>query len=184
MSLKKFSAFLLESDDLLANIKTELATMSPNEVDDFGNYLYDAYLDGFEDEEIEAVELDNDPSDDETYEMFTVDEIMDILSSFPVEMLSDVYDDLSYSEDDFEEGEIVEMVHKKAHSNKNRRKFMGKDKSDLRRERTVRKLHNRMTKSERRLYYKKNRVNILAYHRDYYRKVKAGKHFKKLRKTT
>lgn len=180
MLLKKFSTYLLESEDFLEKIKVELNSMSADEVDEFGNYIFDFYIGGFEDDETEEEIEPSEPS--ETYELITVEEIVEIIKSFPVEVLSDVYDDLTYDVEDDET--IDETVKRHLVTNKNRRKFMGKDRTDLRREATARRLKNRLNKSERKLYYKKNKANIIAYHREYYRKLKAGKHFKKIRKRT
>lgn len=170
--------FLSEGDDFLSKIKAELSSMDKYEVDDFGNYLYDEYVydDALEYDVADDTEIGDDT---EKYELIDIDEIMDIISDMDSEMLSMIYDDLTYEDED-----ITEKVTRKLHINKNRRKFMTKTRTDLRKEQTVRRRENRMSKQERRAYYKKNRANILAYSRDYYLKNKAGKHFKKIRKKT
>lgn len=168
--------FLSESSDFLSKIKTELSTMDKYEIDEFGNYIYDEYL---YDDALEYDEADyTDDTDVSEYELIDIEEIMSIISDMDDEMLEMIYDDLTYEED------ITEKVMRKMVVNKNRRKFMTKSRTDLRKEQTVRRRENRMSKQERKQYYKRNRANILAYSRDYYLKNKSGKHFKKIRKKT
>ena len=167
---------IVESSDFLSKIRAELAKMDSYEVDDFGNYLYYEYLEDIEYDEIEDV-IDG---SDESYELIDIDEIMDIISIMDDDVLSMIYDDLMVVDSD----DITENVTRKLHSNKNRRKFMVKSKTALRKEQNVRRRNNRMHKQDRKAYYKKNRSNILAYSRDYYTKNKAGKHFKKIRRKT
>lgn len=179
---KSFKDFCMNEDvSFLSKIKIELDTMDPYEIDDFGNFLYDEV---FYDDSEDDVEIDDVvDSDSETYELIDKSEIIDLLTDMDEEVLELIYNDLIYAEDD-ESDELTEKVSKKLHTNKKKRKFMGKSRTDLRKETTVRKRLNRMNKMDRKAYYKRNRVNILAYSRDYYKKLKAGKHFKKLRART
>lgn len=168
--------FLSEGDDFLSKIKSELSSMDKYEIDDFGNYIYDEYI--YDDALDYEVADDSDDTDTGEYELIDVAEIIDIIADMDDEMLQMIYDDLTYEQEE----EITEKVTRKIHINKNRRKFMTKSRTDLRKEQTVRRRENRMSKQERKQYYKKNRANILAYSRDYYLKNKSGKHFKKVRK--
>jgi hypothetical protein len=170
----KFSDFLLESTDIIELIKDKMKTMSADEIDEFGEYLYDDY---FEYDEIEDYEQEN--TEDIEEEPIDVDEVLYILSFFSRYELKYVLDMLE--DDDFID-EAVSVRMKASNVNKNKKKFMKKSSSQMRKEQAQRKASNKKNKQKRKQYYKKNKSKIQRYQADYNKKVKSGQHKKKVRK--
>jgi hypothetical protein len=169
----KFSEYLLNGSSLIQSIENELDTMSVEDINNFGEYLYDEYFD-FENP------VEDDEEEYENIDLIDKEEIIDLLNNMNDEELNDIYIDISFEMSDITEAPSQRM--KTTNLNKKKRKFMKKTSAQLRREKIARVKSNRKNKSKRKQYYKKNKSKISKYKKDYNKNVKSGKHTKKTRK--
>lgn len=180
----KFSTYIVEG--VKENIITILNTMTDDEIQEFGEWLYDDFL-GYADEESEEeIELE------ESEDRITKEEIIELLGEFSMDELQFILDMLG----DVEEEEDSEDYHD--HNNPNieegvsrrmaakdrnlrRRKKFQNSKADMRRTKVARKKAARMEKASRKKYYRANKVKKKAYNKSYRAAVASGKHKKKIR---
>jgi len=178
--MKSFKAFLLEHTNVLNQINDIIAELSDEELNEFGDYLFDEY---FEDETDNTEESDMDSEDE--FEEFDIAEIKDMLNLLEPELLQYVLDDLQYLDNDSEDyvHEGVSRVFKKSNANKKKRSFMANTKSDLRKSKALRKRANRTNKASRKRYYRANKQKIKTYQKGRADAIKKGTHHVKLRRT-
>lgn len=85
----KFKQFLLENEEILAKIKSILDEMDSEELDDFGEFLVDVFMD--------------DLPEDEYDQDFTKDDIMEMIKALGYDFYDEILDELSTFEDDWDE---------------------------------------------------------------------------------
>ena len=190
-----FRQFLNENDDTLAKIKESIGSMQPEEIDEFGFYLFAEFFDSFED----GVE---DADDAETI-IFTHEDVLEMIQALGPEMYPDVLDMLDeVSEEEFEEilrdddgdfepdnipdyssiDEGVSRIMLSKNRNRKRRKFMAKSKTKMRQSVSQRKRIARQNRNKVKRYYRANKSKIKAYQKSRRAAIKAGKHIVKVRK--
>ena len=186
----KFKVFLteLENDDsditdALTVIKNELALYSPEELEDFGEWLQDSLDIDFD---------DDDDDDDEDDSELDYNDIIEIISELDDDDLNYVmymmepaenngeYDPSGNPLSDIDEG--VSRRFKAKNRNKSRTKRFTLSKAKFRAGKANRKKDNRKNKVKRKMYYRKNKIKIKKYDKSYSDAVKSGKHFKKIRR--
>jgi len=181
-----FKKFLKESDDLLQQINDMLDELSDEEVSEFGEYLFDEFLEMDEESdeyfEIEDVKDMIAELGDEFYQ-----EILDMLSpeDFGDDEETDdaeIYHDVDPEEQDAELGEGVSRIMKKGNMNRKKRKFMSNTKADMRKTKALRKKEARKTRAKRKRNYRANKVKIKAYQKSRSTAIKKGKHIVKRRR--
>ena len=173
-----FKDFLAEEENLLAQISALVHSMDEEELNDFGNYLYDEFF----------AEDGEDPS----WEEYSEEDIQDMIAELGDDMYEYIFDMLSWedSEDNAEQkaGEDNEMdegvsrIMKTSNMNRKKRKFMGVSKAELRRTKAVRKKEARLSRAERKRSYRANKAKIKSYQASRNKAIKKGKHIVKLRK--
>lgn len=169
----KFKNFMLESTK--DNISAILSDMSPEEINEFGEWLYDEYL-GYSEDNTESEE-------DDTAEDITIDEINELLADLDDDDLAYILtmlEDEEFSEEELDEG--VSRTLKAKNRNRTARKKFQKSKSDLRKDKTKRKKANRMNKASRKRYYRANKSKIKSYAKSRRKAISAGKHKVKIRR--
>lgn len=188
-----FRQFLNENDDSLVKIKESINGMGPEEIDEFGFYLFAEFFDSFED----GVE----DADDAEEIIFTHEDVLEMIQALGSEMYPDVLDMLGeVSEEEFEEilrdddGEFtpsteypsmdegVSRIMLSKNRNRKRRKFMAKSKTKMRQSVSQRKLIARQNRNKVKRYYRANKSKIKAYQKSRRTAIKAGKHIVKVRK--
>ncbi len=189
-----FRQFLNENDDYLAKIKESVGTMGPEEIDEFGFYLFAEFFDSFEDgvEDADAEKI-----------IFTHEDVLEMIQALGSEMYPDVLDMLEeVSEEEFEEilrdddgeftpgsipdyssiDESVSRIMLSTNRNRKRRKFMAKSKTKMRQSVAQRKRIARQNRNKVKRYYRANKSKIKAYQKSRRTAIKAGKHIVKVRK--
>ena len=189
-----FRQFLNENDDSLAKIKESISTMGPEEIDEFGFYLFAEFFDSFEDgvEDADAEEI-----------IFTHEDVLEMIQALGSEMYPDVLDMLDeVSEEEFEEilrdddgeftpgsipdysdiDESVSRIMLSKNRNRKRRKFMAKSKTKMRQSVAQRKRIARQNRTKVKRYYRANKSKIKAYQKSRRTAIKSGKHIVKVRK--
>lgn len=189
-----FRQFLNENDDSLAKIKESISAMGPEEIDEFGFYLFAEFFDSFEDgvEDADAEEI-----------IFTHEDVLEMIQALGSEMYPDVLDMLDeVSEEEFEEilrdddgeftpgsipdyssiDENVSRIMLSTNRNRKRRKFMAKSKTKMRQSVAQRKRIARQNRNKVKRYYRANKSKIKAYQKSRRTAIKAGKHIVKVRK--
>jgi len=176
----KFKNFLesieMDSDiaNSLATIKNELATFTPDELEEFGEWLNTEIYD-----------------DEENYDdIYDYDSIIELISSLDSEDLDyvaymltdddiDIDDDID-DNDDIDESIKVRFSAKQRNKKKNKKFSLSKAK--FRAGAAKRKKENRMNKISRKKAYRKNKVKLKKYNKSYNAAVKKGQHIKKIRR--
>ena len=192
-----FRQFLNENDDYLAKIKESISTMGPEEIDEFGFYLFAEFFDSFGDGEADT--------DDVEEIIFTHEDVLEMVQALGAEMYPDVLDMLDeVSEEEFEEilrdddGEFtpddvpdysnidegVSRIMLSKNRNRKRRKFMVKSKTKMRQSVAQRKRIARQNRNKVKRYYRANKSKIKAYQKSRRTAIKAGKHIVKVRKNS
>lgn len=171
----KFSDFLSENT-LLDTIKKEVSNFSEDELEEFGEYLYDTYF-SYEDE-LEDYEDDYSEQESQYEDAVSIDEINELLDMMSSEDLGLVATDIEF--EDVVDEAVSRRMDSKSYNRK--RKFMKKSSAQMRKEKAYRMAYNRKNKLKAKRYYKQNKGKIKSYQKDYKAKVKAGRHRKKLRK--
>lgn len=189
-----FRQFLNENEDSLAKIKESISTMGPEEIDEFGFYLFAEFFDSFEDgvEDADAEEI-----------IFTHEDVLEMIQALGSEMYPDVLEMLDeVSEEEFEEilrdddgeftpgsipdyssiDESVSRIMLSTNRNRKRRKFMAKSKTKMRQSVAQRKRIARQNRNKVKRYYRANKSKIKAYQKSRRTAIKAGKHIVKVRK--
>jgi len=179
----------IASDDDLAQIQKIINTMEPDELDEFGEFLYDEFFD--KDEDGDADEM-----------FFGADDIMDMINDLGPEMFPDILDMLSEVPDDNDlendDGEIpdedvnaqefngvserVSRIMLSKNRNRKKRKYMTISKAKFKQTVSARKRKNRLNKNKVKRYYRANKAKIKAYQKSRALAIKSGKHIVKLRK--
>ncbi len=170
----KFKQFLAESDEMLESIKKILQEMDSEELDDFGTFLVDMFLE--------------DLPDDEYEEEFDLEDIMEMIEALGMEFYDEILDELSDIEDDWDEDqkeldEAVSRILKSKNYNRKKRKYMSTSRSELRKTKASRRKEARKTKSQRKRYYKANKAKIASYQKSRREAIKKGKHKVKQRRS-
>lgn len=160
-----------------------LETMTEDEIDDFGFYLYTEFF-----------ASDDEDEDDLASLYFTIDDVKSMIVELGEDFYQTIYDLLqpeddeeSDDEDDYEDeddDEVFESVSRRmdvSNMNKSPRKYMKLSLAKFRQLAQERKRKNRETKQYRKRYYRANRAKILAYMKSYRQAVKSGKHKPKKR---
>ena len=174
-SIKSFKNYYTEYTDYYLKLNTLLDTVNQlthEELNAFGEYLYDHFLD----------EPEFDLDDFTSFEIKKM--IRTIIDSCEDNdeaefIISSLLDDLSYSTD------LSESVSRRmlpSHFNHRRRKFMKKTKAKMRIEKFKRKRLNRMTRMKRKRYYRANKIKIKAYQKSRRFMIKKGRHIVKIRR--
>lgn len=170
----KFKEFLNESEELKTKINAILDDMSSEEIDEFGLYLADSFLDDLPEEEYE--------------DTFTKEEVQEMIELLGVNFYDEILDELDEisdsDENDEELDEAVSRIIKNSSLNKKKRKFMSTSKAQLRRTKVKRKQDARKNKSKKKRYYKANKVKLAAYQKSRATAIKKGKHNVKKRRAT
>lgn len=190
-----FRQFLNENDDTLAKIKESIGSMQPEEIDEFGFYLFAEFFDSFGDGEADT--------DDVEEIIFTHEDVLEMVQALGAEMYPDVLDMLDeVSEEEFEEilrdddgeftpgnvpdyssiDESVSRIMLSKNRNRKRRKFMAKSKTKMRQSVAQRKRIARQNRNKVKRYYRANKSKIKAYQKSRRTSIKAGKHIVKVRK--
>ena len=190
-----FRQFLNENDDSLVKIKESINAMGPEEIDEFGFYLFAEFFDSFED----GVE----DADNAEEIIFTHEDVLEMIQALGSEMYPDVLDMLDeVSEEEFEEilrdddgeftpgsipdyssiDESVSRIMLSTNRNRKRRKFMAKSKTKMRQSVAQRKRIARQNRNKVKRYYRANKSKIKAYQKSRRTAIKAGKHIVKVRK--
>lgn len=189
-----FRDFLLrklnESDDqeVSSNVTFDdiveiLETMTEDEINDFGFYLY-----------IEFFASDDEDEDELASLYFTIDDVKAMIVELGEDFYQTIYDllqpeddeesdDEDYDEDE-DDDEVFESVSRRmdvSNMNKSPRKYMKLSMAKFRQLAQIRKRKYRETKQYRKRYYRANRAKILAYMKSYRQAVKSGKHKPKKR---
>ena len=194
-----FREFLLrklnESDDqeVASNVTFDdiveiLETMTEDEINDFGFYLYAEFFASDDEDEDELALL-----------YFTIDDVKAMIVELGEDFYQTIYDLLQpeddeegNDEDDYEDDEdededddeVFESVSRRmdvSNMNKSPRKYMKLSWAKFRQLAQERKRKTRETKQYRKRYYRANRAKILAYMKSYRQAVKSGKHKPKKR---
>lgn len=171
----KFKQFLTENKELLGKIQEVLDEMSSEELDEFGLYLADTFLD--------------DLPEDEYEDAFTKEDILEMLDALGVNLYDEILDELSVIRDS-ESGESEEMDEavsrrmKSSDYQRKKRKYMQVSKSELRRTKAKRKIAARKSKAKRKRYYKANKQKIAKYQQSRAEAIKKGKHKPKQRRAS
>lgn len=167
-----FKQFLNESEELLSKIKAILDEMDSEELDDFGTYLVDMFMDDL-------------PEDDYNDE-FDKEDVIEMIKSLGLDFYDEILEELSEIEDDWDEdGETNEAASRRmktSNYNRKKRKFMSNSKSDMRKTKAARKKKARQNKQKNKRYYKANKTKIAAYQKSRSAAIKKGKHKVKQRR--
>lgn len=178
-SIKSFKDYYTHYTDYYLKLNTLLDTVNQlthEELEDFGYYLYDNFLE--DDDEIEVGEFSN----------FEVKKMIRIIinsceTTDEAEfIISNLLDDLSYTTETEELSESVSRRMLPSHFNHRRRKFMKKSKAKMRIEKFKRKRLNRKTRMKRKRYYRANKIKIKAYQKSRRFMIKKGRHIVKIRR--
>lgn len=161
-----FKNFLEESEQALSNIKFVLNDMDEEDIDVFGDYLYNEFFD-----------KDEDYSEDDYY---TVDDVLSMTNELGTDMYDYVLDMLGESDEEIEEGVTRRML--ATNRNKKKRKFMSNSRSAMRRTKAQRKRDARKNKNARKKYYRANKQKIKAYQKSRREAIKKKKHVVKTRR--
>lgn len=95
----KFKTFLTENEEILAKIQSILDEMDSEELDDFGTYLVDMFMD--------------DLPEDEYDQDFTKEDVLEMIKALGYDFYDEILDELSELEDDWDEdGKTNEAVSK------------------------------------------------------------------------
>lgn len=173
-----FKEFLRENEDMFNAIKNALAEMSEEEIDMFGSYLADEFFD--------------DMGEEYSDELYSIDDVMEMITILGPDMYDEILFELSFDEDeemdddeDYEDEEMDEAVSRRlsiSNYNRQKRKFMKTSKAELRRTKAQRKIAARVTKAKRKRYYKANKQKISSYQKSRAEAIQKGKHIVKLRR--
>jgi len=149
----------------LSKIKVILNTMNKYEINDFGEWLYDSIYDEDYDD------LDDDDFDDEN--AFTLDEVIELVSSLDSEDLNYVYDVLKNSYD-LDDDDIADVGagNTEDYDDITEVKYFKKRKRVLDREKKHDIAQRRKDRKKRHLEYKRHKAKILRKQKFYRRKVK------------
>jgi len=164
----KFKDYLGESD-ILNQIYDILDTMSEDEIEEFGEYLFEEFFEGEPWSDEEGEEPD-----------FCITEVKQMILELGEDFYEDVLDMLQPEELDLEEGVTRRMS--TSNMNRKKRKFMSLSGTKLRQQKATRKKAARMNKAARKRYYKANKQKIAAYQKSRREAIKSGKHKVKLRR--
>jgi len=152
----------------LSKIKVILNTMNKYEINNFGEWLYDSiYDEDFDD-------LDDDDYDEDN--AFTLDEVIELVSSLDSDDLNYVYNTLvnSYGldDDDIADAGAGNTEDYDDDNNITEKKYFKKRKSVLDREKKHDIAQRRKNRKQRHLEYKRHKAKILRKQKLYRRKVK------------
>ena len=161
-----FRNYLFENEDVKQQITDIINTLSEDELDEFGYVLFYEFF-------------DNEETDEDNYESFDLDDVVEMLDALDNNVLDDVLDLLS---DDFEMDESVTVRMKTKSFNKKKKKYMATSKAQLRRTKAARKKKARLTKGKKKRYYKANKAKISKYQKSRSKAIKSGKHVAKVRR--
>ena len=191
-----FKKFLKENEDTLQQIYDILGDLSDEELNEFGEVLYNEFLDS--DEEFDEEDFyDIDDVKDMVKELSpeSYDDILDLLEVEEFEGAGASFDGYEetdgkeYRSSDVYEGddsesvdERVARIMKNKDRNKKKRKFQKKTVSQLRRGKSQRKVQARKDKPKKKKYFRKNKVKIKAYKASRSKAIKSGKHHVKIRR--
>jgi len=182
-----FKKFLNESEETLVLINSILNGMHAEEIDDLGYVLY---KDFFAEDEEDLDDLD----------LFTIDDVNEMIEDLGSEMYDAILDMLSVIDDDHEVpvsheqspgnveesedlDEAVSRRMKVGQMNRKKRKFMKNTKADMRKTKAQRKKKARQDRTKRKRHYRANKQKIASYQKSRSVAIKKGKHKTKLRRT-
>jgi|SaaInl8_200m_RNA_FD_contig_31_1233686_length_2218_multi_7_in_0_out_0_3 hypothetical protein len=183
-----FKAYLKENESMRAEIEEILYSLSPEELHEFGEYLFDNFFGETETASDEPEPEESSPTEEEPEEDITFDQVQQAIEALGEDMLPYILDLLSDEEvlegdgDEIEVVEGVSRIMKKSNVNRKKKLFMGKSAATLRKEKPGRKKEMRKNKSKRRRYAKANKSKIAAYQKSRSALIKKGAHKVKLRK--
>ena len=203
MKFKKFvmeikSQGSVELSTSLSDIERELGQYNPDELADFGEWLEDELDDDYDVEEDGVLDNYNSiisvinqlDADDLDYILYMMQPAStDLDPNGVVEPDGNIDPDVEYDpngeltyNNGSEIGEGVAIKFKAKNFNKIKTKRFTLSKAKFRAQKAARKKDNRANRAARRQNYRKNKIKIKKYEKSYNAAIKAGKHFKKIRR--
>lgn len=167
-----FSKYLKENEEQLALINDILVDMDEEEIDEFGYVLY---VEFFEEDDIESLE-------DDDFSFFSIEDVQEMITILGSDMYDYILDLLDEESEEDEMDEAVSRRMKTSNMNRKKRKFMSNTKADLRKTKAVRKKAARLSRADRKRYYRANKKKIISYQKSRGDAIKKGKHKVKLRR--
>jgi len=168
MRFLDFREELLLTEAQKEDIISILNTMTPPEISEFGEFIYDSITDDY-------IEYEDEITKEE------VIELLGELSSDELDYLLYMMEEEDATNTSEEMDEKVSRKMKASNRNKGIKRF-SKSRAEFRKEKAARKIENRKNKVQKKKYRLKNKVNIKKYAKSYSDAVKSGKHKKKIRR--